>query len=80
MKFGNDKFSQDVDTLKLLIPALILGVVGGAAGSLFIAVNTKTNALCRAKILTKNWMKPIETFLWSFATVTVFYWLSRATT
>jgi H+/Cl- antiporter ClcA len=54
--------------------AIILGIVGGLLGSLFININTRM-ATVRKKILTKKWMKPIETFLFCFATASVFYWV-----
>lgn len=54
--------------------AIILGVVGGLLGSLFINVNSRM-AEFRKKILVRKWMKPIETFLFCFITTTVFYWV-----
>lgn len=32
-------------------------------------------ATVRKKILTRKWMKPIETFLFCFVTASVFYWV-----
>lgn len=54
--------------------AIILGVLGGMMGALFINVNTRM-AYLRKKILVKKWMKPIETFMFCFVTASVFYWV-----
>jgi H+/Cl- antiporter ClcA len=50
----------------------VLGVVSGLLGSFFISVNTKVNAQ-RAKILTKSWHKPIDTFIFCFLSASCFY-------
>ena len=44
-------------------------------GAFFISVNTKM-AVIRKKILTRNWMKPIETACFCFCTASSFYWIS----
>jgi H+/Cl- antiporter ClcA len=51
-----------------------MGLIGGALGALFINVNTRVNAF-RKKILTKPWMKPLETALFCFVTTSVWFWL-----
>lgn len=72
LKFGTiDKKSANI--IELLIAGIILGIIGGLLGSFFIAVNTWTNKL-RKQILTKNWMKPIETAAFCFLSASVFYW------
>lgn len=72
MKFGTIRVI-DVTPTDVTIGAIILGVVCGLLGPFFINVNTRVNAF-RAKIWTKKWMKPIDTFLFSFASATCFYW------
>jgi chloride channel 7 len=57
----------------VLVGALVLGVVCGLIGAFFVGVNTKVNII-RNKIWTKKWMKPIDTFIFSFLTATAFYW------
>ena len=57
------------DTYQVIPAAIIVGIVGGLIGAFFIAVNFKMNAW-RKPILVKEWMKPIETLLWSFITST----------
>ena len=54
--------------------AIVLGVVGGMLGALFINVNTRM-AVVRKKLLTKPWMKPLETFFFCFITASTFYWV-----
>ena len=54
--------------------AIILGVLGGMMGALFINVNTRM-AYLRKRILVAKWMKPIETFMFCFVTASVFYWV-----
>ena len=56
----------------LIVPAIFLGILGGLVGPFFINVNTRMATL-RGKILTKKWMKPIETALFCFATSTSFF-------
>lgn len=76
LKFGNIKNTEEVNTLIILPGAIILGIIGGMTGSLFINVNTRM-AVLRKKILTKKWMKPIETFIWCALTASFFYWCPR---
>jgi len=72
LKFGTIRV-EDVTPTDVLPGAIILGVVSGLLGSFFISINTKVNAF-RAKIWTKNWHKPIDTFLFCFACASCFYW------
>ena len=75
MKFGAITGKAEVIPTTLLLPAaIILGVGGGCLGSLFINVNTRMAAVRKA-VLTKKWMKPIETFMFCFATASAFYWV-----
>ena len=75
MKFGAiENKNEIIPTLILLPAAVILGVGGGCLGSLFINVNTRMAGV-RKKLLTKKWMKPIETFIFCFATASAFYWI-----
>ena len=75
LKFGAITGKAEVIPTTLLLPAaIILGVGGGCLGSLFINVNTRMAAVRKA-VLTKKWMKPIETFMFCFATASAFYWV-----
>lgn len=51
--------------------AIVLGVVGGVLGSLFINVNTRMT-MFRKKYVTKNWVKVLETGLFAVMTVTTY--------
>ena len=62
-------------TLILMPGAIVLGIVGGMMGALFINVNTRMATL-RKKLLVRPWMKPIETFMFCFVTASAFYWVS----
>jgi len=72
LKFGTAQASADVNMLYLLPASIVLGIVGGLLGALFISVNTKMNAY-RKRFLTTKWIKPIETFFWCFATASFFF-------
>jgi len=61
-----------------MVGAVVLGVAGGCLGAFFISVNTKCNAI-RAQILTQKWMKPLETFAFSFITATCFFFATYLT-
>ena len=50
----------------------MLGIIGGTAGALFLAVNFKINEY-RKKILTKDWHKPLETAFCCFMSSSVFF-------
>lgn len=68
IKFGsqmiNDKYEN---TFQIIPAAIVIGIIGGALGALFINVNFRMNALRKSCLKTK-WIKPIETALWSFTT------------
>ena len=53
LKFGKVRI-EDITPSDVLPGALILGVVSGLLGALFVNVNTRVNAF-RAKIWTNNW-------------------------
>ena len=72
MKFGKIRSGGGTPT-DVIVGAMILGVVSGLLGPLFINVNTRVNAF-RAKIWTKKWHKPIDTFIFAFMSGTCFYW------
>lgn len=56
-----------------MIPAaIVIGVIGGLLGPFFINVNTRVNVI-RKKLLTKNYIKVIETTFFGFATASVFF-------
>lgn len=78
LKFGTTAGSSEINELKLIPGAIILGIVGGIMGSFFISVNTRVNEKVRKPYLTKPWMKPIETFVMCFLTASAFYWISLA--
>jgi H+/Cl- antiporter ClcA len=59
----------------VFIGAVVLGVICGLLGAFFISINFKVNAL-RAKYQTKKWHKPIDTFMFAFATASCFFWFS----
>ena len=42
-------------------------------GSFFININFRINAL-RKRLLTTNFIKPIETAIWCFVTSSAFFW------
>jgi H+/Cl- antiporter ClcA len=71
---GTADVVTDINTMYLIFPAIVLGVIGGLLGPLFINVNTRM-AVLRGKILTKKWMKPVETWLFSFITASSFFWV-----
>jgi hypothetical protein len=61
--------------MEILPVAILLGIIGGMAGALFINVNTRVNAL-RKNYLKTKWIKPLETFGFCFATATFYYYIS----
>lgn len=66
VKFGQ---LQNVSVpLNRIMGALVIGVIGGALGSLFIFVNGFMGRL-RKRIIKSNWMKLIETGLFGVATI-----------
>ena len=60
-------------TMSTIPAAVILGVICGLLGALFIYVNTNLNKIRKRKI-TKNWQKLLEVTLFSLATSSAFYW------
>lgn len=72
LKFGKVRV-EDVTPSDVVPGAIILGVVSGLLGPLFIAVNTKINAY-RAIIWTKKYQKMIDTFIFCFFSASSFYW------
>ena len=76
LKFGKVRL-VDVTPTDVLLGAIFLGVVSGLLGPFFINVNTRVNGY-RAKIWTKKWHKPIDTFLFAFASASCFYWFPYA--
>lgn len=68
IKFGNQLANDEYENSFQIIPAaFVIGIVGGALGALFINVNTRMAPL-RKRCLTRPWMKPLETAIWSFCT------------
>ena len=53
--------------------AIIIGIICGCLGSLFIYFNSEIN-IRRKKIITKNWQKVLEVIIFSLLTSTVFFW------
>ena len=76
LKFGKVKL-VDVTPTDVILGAIFLGIVTGMLGPFFINVNTRVNAY-RAKIWTKKWHKPIDTWLFAFASASCFYWFPYA--
>jgi hypothetical protein len=72
LKFGKVRVT-DVTPSDVLPGAIILGVVSGLLGSLFVSINFKINAY-RAQIFTTKWQKPIDTFLFCMFSASCFYW------
>ena len=54
--------------------AIVLGVIGGIYGPLFIYCNTKVNQV-RKRIIDKDWKKVIETPILCFITASVFFFM-----
>jgi H+/Cl- antiporter ClcA len=73
LKFGGEATATDnTDVLILLPGALIIGVIGGLLGPLFINLNTRVNVY-RKNLLSKNYIKVIETAFFGFATASIFF-------
>lgn len=77
LKFGAISTSNDTDTLAQLPGAVVIGIVGGAMGAFFVSINFKMNGIVRKALLTTQWMKPVETFFFSFVTSTFFFFTPR---
>jgi len=73
IKFGSTDGLVPITAMELMIPTILMGILGGCLGAFFINVNTRM-AVLRKKILTKKWMKPIETLCFSFVTASCFYY------
>jgi H+/Cl- antiporter ClcA len=56
----------------VLFAGLIIGVMGGIIGAIFIKVNNIIN-INRKKYLLKKWMKVLEAVFIAFITASVFY-------
>ena len=54
--------------------AIILGIICGLLGALFVWVNTNLSKK-RKVIITKKWQKLLEVALFSLATSSAFYWM-----
>ena len=71
LKFGtldDGAFNTFLD----LPAAIIIGIICGLLGALFIYVNVNL-AVLRKKYITKNWQKLLEAALFAFATASVFF-------
>jgi H+/Cl- antiporter ClcA len=55
--------------------AVIIGIVGGCLGALFISVNFKMNVI-RKRLLKTKWIKVIETGFWCALTASAFVLIS----
>ncbi len=72
LKFGHVSENRKINS-SVILGAIIIGIISGLLGPLFINVNTRVNAL-RGKILTKKWHKIIDCFFFTFVTASAFYW------
>ena len=70
-KFGNPHIEQ-ISNIQAMLPAIILGVVGGALGAFFIAVNFRVNAIRKVCLKSKR-AKVIETGVWAAVSASVFF-------
>lgn len=70
-KFGQIGEVKNVNAIKLIPAAIAIGVIGGVMGGIFIYCNTMVNKL-RKRLLTKKWLKPLETAAFCFATASAF--------
>ena len=57
----------------VILGAVVIGVIGGAMGALFVNINFRVNAI-RKRLLSASWMKPLETAIWAFVTSSAFFW------
>lgn len=74
VKFGHLQNSVVLDIHILLPSALIIGVIGGLMGPLFININTRVNVF-RGKILKSKWIKVLETAFFCMLTASFFFWM-----
>lgn len=72
LKFGSVSKLVEIPVTQFIIPTIAMGIVGGCLGAFFINVNTRM-AVVRKKLLTKKWMKPVETLAFSFVTASCLY-------
>ena len=71
LKFGVVNVSAP--TLKVLPGCFIVGAMCGVMGALFVIVNNWMGFF-RKYYITKTWMRPLETALFSFVITTTFFW------
>lgn len=71
LKFGG-VFVESPD-ISSIPAAIILGIICGLLGALFVVVNSRVNKL-RKRIITKNWVKVLEAVIFAFCTSSAFYW------
>lgn len=69
IKLGN---TQTAPTIDSLFGALVIGVIGGLLGAVFIRVNNRVNAI-RKRLLKTNKLKIFEVLVLTTLTVTVMY-------
>lgn len=75
VKFGDLSDGLKINIMEILPVAILLGVIGGLFGAFFINTNTRMNVWRKNNLKTK-WIKPIETFAFSFITASTYYFLS----
>lgn len=73
LKFGQGRDVKSPD-MASFICAVIVGIVGGILGSLFILVNTGLSKL-RKKLIRGNRIKVLEAVLFAALTSTTFFWV-----
>lgn len=75
LKFGNASTLDANDDVMILLPgAIVIGILGGLIGPLFINLNTRINVY-RKKLLTSGSIKVIETTIFGFGTAGIFFML-----
>lgn len=70
LKFG--KLADNESSMMDLPASIVIGIVCGLLGALFIGVNISL-AVYRKKNIKKNWMKIVEACLFAFLTATCFF-------
>lgn len=75
LKFGNLSDTTNVNVFVLIPCAIVIGILGGLMGPLFININTRVNKY-RGQLLKTKWIKPIETYFFAFGTATMFFWVA----
>lgn len=53
---------------------IVLGILGGICGALFLKLNISFNKI-RKQYLTAKWMVPLEVMLFAFLTGLCFFWI-----